>query len=114
MTPEEKQEAVEQSMRDPYDPELQEKRIKDYQESKKDKNPPMRNPLRLGRVRNKKCICGSGVKIKNCCGVPVWVEWKIGQLFTAAIRGDQFTFDYIKKDILEKREEDESTKNNNA
>lgn len=114
MTPEEKQEAVERSMKGPYDTELQEKRIKEYQDSKKPNNPPMKNPLRLGGIRNKKCVCGSGIKIKKCCGIPVWVEWKIGQLFLAAIRGDQFTFDYIKRDILKGREESEATKNDNA
>lgn len=28
-----------------------------------------RNPLHFGEYRNKKCVCGSGVKIKNCHGV---------------------------------------------
>jgi uncharacterized protein YecA (UPF0149 family) len=28
-----------------------------------------RNPLHIGSLRNKPCVCGSGKKIKNCHGV---------------------------------------------
>ena len=32
------------------------------------------NPLRTGKYRNMKCICGSEIKVKKCCGRKLYLE----------------------------------------
>lgn len=36
--------------------------------------PYMSNPLYSGKIRNEKCYCGSGKKVKKCCGKDPIVE----------------------------------------
>lgn len=49
----------------------------------------MKNPLRVGKYRNKECLCGSKKKVKHCCGAHIEVPTNLGQFWIHVIAGDK-------------------------
>lgn len=49
----------------------------------------IKNPLKVGKYRNKKCICSSGKKVKHCCGVFMQVPFNLGNFWINVIAGDK-------------------------
>jgi hypothetical protein len=47
------------------------------------------NPLKVGKYRNKKCLCGSTKKVKVCCGVMKLVPFNLGNFWIHVIKGDK-------------------------
>jgi hypothetical protein len=48
----------------------------------------MPNPLKIGKYRNKKCLCGSGIKVKFCCGVMKDVPVNLGKMHQCTLNRD--------------------------
>lgn len=55
------------------------------------------NPLRSGKFRNKPCLCGSGSKVKSCCGIPVKVPVNLGMFHYHVLRRDQAKAEFFAK-----------------
>lgn len=89
-----------------------------YQEPQLTSQGMVRNPLRVGKYRNKKCLCGSDRKVKNCCGIPVEVPSNLGNFHKAVLDRDQARAQFFAKawedDIKAANKLIEESKNENG
>ena len=61
------------------------------------------NPLRH-HPRNSACVCGSGRKVKKCCGEPLVVTHDVERLILAMIDGALGRVEAILREIEEKHQ----------